>query len=294
MCLRLGPDTPTRAAPVPEVQRRRQGALGVRVARAGPHLKDAHRAWVRFQEIGVQVAADNRERFLQALERNKQMVKARRARHARRHDVIELCRRQLNFADGLIAEEVGELWEDWMRHIDPVLADPQLLAVVYEALARRWTNSRTRGASTPAEVVLRCCCSSTCATGAMTRSSTRYANLVYRQFTRGAPSARRQDPGKLGVPWPASSSRSINACGHRAEQKSSRPPCASIPLVETDIHYPPRTLLVRVRVLRAMKQSPTPCARQAAHRAQHPPLPVQIPPCRSRTSSKSLHQCYRS
>src|SRR5213592_3205354 len=66
-------------------------------------------------------------------------------RHARRHDVIELCRRQLNFADGLIAEEVGELWEDWMQHVDQVLADPQLLAVVYEALARRWTNSRTRG-----------------------------------------------------------------------------------------------------------------------------------------------------
>jgi hypothetical protein len=46
----------------------------------GDTLKDAHRAWVRFREIGVQVAADNRERFLQALERNKQMVKAQRAK----------------------------------------------------------------------------------------------------------------------------------------------------------------------------------------------------------------------
>jgi hypothetical protein len=34
--------------------------------------------------------------------------------------VIELCRRQLNFADGLIAEEVSDLWEDWMRHVDGV------------------------------------------------------------------------------------------------------------------------------------------------------------------------------
>jgi hypothetical protein len=30
--------------------------------------------------------------------------------------VIELRRRQLDFGDGLIAEEVGEVWEGWMRH----------------------------------------------------------------------------------------------------------------------------------------------------------------------------------
>ena len=83
----------------------------------GHTLKDAHRAWVRFQEIGVQVAADNRERFLQALIATNRWSRRGGPRHARRHDVIELCRRQLNFADGLIAEEVGELWEDWMRHM---------------------------------------------------------------------------------------------------------------------------------------------------------------------------------
>src|SRR5690349_9002162 len=37
--------------------------------------------------------------------------------------MIELCRRQRNFGDGLIAEEVGELWEDWMRHVDEVLEE---------------------------------------------------------------------------------------------------------------------------------------------------------------------------
>ena len=46
----------------------------------GEALKDAHRAWVRFQEIGAQVAADNRERFLQALDRHKQIAKAQRAK----------------------------------------------------------------------------------------------------------------------------------------------------------------------------------------------------------------------
>ena len=67
--------------------------------------------------------------------------------------MIDLCRRQLDFGDGLIAEEVGDLWEDWMRHVDTVLEDPALLDVVYEALACRWKNSRTRGRKgTPVDV----------------------------------------------------------------------------------------------------------------------------------------------
>jgi hypothetical protein len=45
--------------------------------------------------------------------------------------MIELCRRQLNFADGLIAEEVGDLWEDWMRQVDEVLADGRLVETVF-------------------------------------------------------------------------------------------------------------------------------------------------------------------
>ena len=70
--------------------------------------------------------------------------------------MIELCRRQLHFTDGWMAEQVDGLWEDWMRPVDQVLADPHLLQTVYEALARRRTHSRTRGRKgTPAEVVLR-------------------------------------------------------------------------------------------------------------------------------------------
>jgi transposase, IS5 family len=70
--------------------------------------------------------------------------------------VIELCRRQLNFGDGLIAEEVGDLWEDWMRNVDSVLDDPVLLDMAYAALASRWTHSRTRGRKgTPVDVAIR-------------------------------------------------------------------------------------------------------------------------------------------
>jgi transposase-like protein DUF772 len=70
--------------------------------------------------------------------------------------VIEMRRRQLSFGDGLIAGEVSDLGEDWMHHADQVLADEQIVAAVYEALAQRHPNSRSRGRrGVPAETVLR-------------------------------------------------------------------------------------------------------------------------------------------
>jgi hypothetical protein len=70
--------------------------------------------------------------------------------------VIELRRAQLSFGDGLIAEEVSDLREAWMRHADQVLADEQIVASVYDALAKRRPQSRSRGRKgTPAETVLR-------------------------------------------------------------------------------------------------------------------------------------------
>lgn len=46
----------------------------------GEALKEAHRAWLRFQELGMEIAAGNRSRFLLALQREKQKAKAQRAR----------------------------------------------------------------------------------------------------------------------------------------------------------------------------------------------------------------------
>src|SRR5438270_13437024 len=70
--------------------------------------------------------------------------------------MIEMRRAQLGFGDGLIAEEVSDLREDWMGHADQVLADEQIVAAVYEALAKRHPKSRRRGRlGAPAEVVLR-------------------------------------------------------------------------------------------------------------------------------------------
>jgi len=100
--------------------------------------------------------------------------------------MIEPSRPQLSFAEGLIEEEVGPLWEEWMREVDTLLADCELVQTVYQALAQRAPKSRTRGRpGTPADVVLRLLILKH-----MRNWSYRVlerevrANLVYRQFTR--------------------------------------------------------------------------------------------------------------
>jgi hypothetical protein len=61
-----------------------------------------------------------------------------------------------SFADGLIAEEVDDLWEAWMRQADQVLEDDVLLSLIQQELALRFKKGKTRGRpGTPAEVVLR-------------------------------------------------------------------------------------------------------------------------------------------
>lgn len=46
----------------------------------GPAVKLAHQAWLRFQELGSEVGAANREQFLRTLARAKQLTKARQAK----------------------------------------------------------------------------------------------------------------------------------------------------------------------------------------------------------------------
>jgi IS5 family transposase len=70
--------------------------------------------------------------------------------------MIAARRLQRSFADGLIAEEVQDLWEPWMRHADQALNDDRLLEIIQAELSKRCKKSKTRGRpSTPAEVVLR-------------------------------------------------------------------------------------------------------------------------------------------
>ena len=70
--------------------------------------------------------------------------------------MIEIRRNQLSFGDGLIAEEVSDLRESWMQHADAVLADAEIVTIVYEALGKRHPKSRSRGRrGVAAETVLR-------------------------------------------------------------------------------------------------------------------------------------------
>ena len=100
--------------------------------------------------------------------------------------MIDPRRAQRSFGDKLIAEEVKDLHEDWMIHADEVLADEEILAVVYEALAKRRRLSRTRGRkATPAEVVLRLLVLKHIRSWSYaTLEREVRTNLLYRNFTR--------------------------------------------------------------------------------------------------------------
>jgi IS5 family transposase len=70
--------------------------------------------------------------------------------------VIKLRHQQPTVWEGLFAEEVAELWEPWMRVVDELLEDEELVDAVYEAQGKRHPQSRQRGRQqTPAEVALR-------------------------------------------------------------------------------------------------------------------------------------------
>jgi IS5 family transposase len=179
--------------------------------------------------------------------------------------VIEPSRPQLCFAEGLIQEEVGPLWEEWMRQVDAVLTDRELVQIVYEALARRWPQSRTRGRpATPADVVLRLLILKH-----MRNWSYRVlerevrANLVYRQFTRvGAhkvPDAKTL--GRLalalGPEIIEQIHRRVIAIACQKQIIRGRRMRLDTTVVESDIHYPTDSSLLGdgVRVLtRTMKR----------------------------------------
>jgi IS5 family transposase len=174
-------------------------------------------------------------------------------------------RAQLSFGDGLIAAEVDDLCEDWMRYADQVLADELLVAAVYEALGKRRPKSRSRGRQgTPAEVVLRLLILKHIRNWSyeVLEREVR-ANLVYRNFTRvgGAKMPDAKTMGRWGV---ALAPQVIEQIHDRivkiARDKGvadGRRMRVDTTVVETNIHYPTDSSLLGdgVRVLtRTMKK----------------------------------------
>ena len=59
--------------------------------------------------------------------------------------MIKLRHQQPSVWESLFAEEVAELWEPWMRVVDELLEDEELVDAVYEAQGKRHPQSRLRG-----------------------------------------------------------------------------------------------------------------------------------------------------
>ena len=179
--------------------------------------------------------------------------------------MIQTRRAQRTFGDGLIAEEVKDLHEEWMKHADRVLGDKEIVAAIYEALAKRHPQSRTRGRpGSPAEVVLRLLVLKhmrNWSYGVLEREVR--ANLVYRDFTRvgGTKMPDAKTMGRWGVAVGPVVVKQIHerivqiARDHRVAQ--GRRMRVDTTVVETNIHYPTDSSLLGdgVRVLtRTMKK----------------------------------------
>src|SRR5215472_11133021 len=179
--------------------------------------------------------------------------------------VIEMRRTQLSFGDGLIAEEVSDLREDWMKHADEVLADEEIVAIVYEALAKRHPKSRCRGRrGTPADAVLRLLILKRVRNWsyAVLEREVR-ANLVYRDFTRvgGGKMPDAKTMGRWGVAIGPQVLKQIHERMVKIAQAkgviTGRRMRVDTTVVEANIHYPTDSTLLGdgVRVLiRTMKK----------------------------------------
>ena len=180
--------------------------------------------------------------------------------------MIEMRRAQLSFGDGLIAGEVSDLREEWMEHADRILADEQIVAAVYEALARRHPRSRSRGRlGAPAEVVLRLLVLKHVRNWSYHHVLEREvrANLVYRDFTRvgGGKTPDAKTMGRWGLAvGPETIKRIHDRMVQIAQARGvtqGRRMRVDPTVVEANIHHPTDSTLLGdgVRVLiRTMKK----------------------------------------
>jgi IS5 family transposase len=179
--------------------------------------------------------------------------------------MIQHRRLQRSFADGLITDEVQDLWEPWMRHADEVLEDETLLNLVQQELSKRIKKSKTRGRpGTTAEVLLRLLVLKHVrdwSYAVLTREVR--ANLVYREFTRVGGGTVPDDKTigrlarQLGPEPIAEIHQRVVAIAQEKKIVTGRKMRVDTTVVETNIHYPTDSSLLGdgVRVLtRIMKR----------------------------------------
>ena len=200
--------------------------------------------------------------------------------------MIEARRLQRSFAEGLIAEQVGDLWEDWMRQVDRVLEDEQIIATVYEALSKRRPKSRTRGRlGTPAEVVVRLLLLKHVRNWsfAVLEREVR-ANLVYREFTRvgGDKVPDAKTLGRLALALGPEVVKQMHqrvvAIARENKIAVGRKMRVDTTVVETNIHYPTDSSLLGdgVRVLTRLMKNITAIAGQVGTKLRNRARSVKL------------------
>jgi len=161
-----------------------------------------------------------------------------------------------------------KLWPDWLRKIDTLLEDDAVIEVVAQALEKRWPQSRRRGRlGTPAEVVIRLLILKHLFDWSYDDLEREVrANLVYRMFTRidagDVPDAKTilKIARALGPEVIEQLHRQVVEVAKRAGVTHGRRFRIDTTVVETDVHYPTDSTLMRdgVRVLtRTMQRAST-------------------------------------
>lgn len=179
--------------------------------------------------------------------------------------MIAARRLQRSFAEGLIHEEVADLWEPWMQQADQALEDDALLILIQQELTRRVKKSKTRGRpGTPAEVVRRRLLLKHMRDFTFEELSREVrAHLVYREFTRigGGKVPDDKTMGGLARQLRPQVIRQVHdrvvAMAREENMVQGRKMRVDTTVVETHLHYPTDSSLLGdgVRVLtRAMKK----------------------------------------
>lgn len=160
---------------------------------------------------------------------------------------------------GVIPDAQELLWPAWMRKVDALLEDEELIEIVHEALGRRHGRSQTKGRrSTPSEVVLRLLVLKHLRNWSyQTTEQEVRANLVYREFTRigGQKVPDAKTMVRLGQTLGPQVIRRINKrvvkLARREKIAVGRKMRLDTTVVETNIHYPTDSGLLRdgVRVI---------------------------------------------
>jgi IS5 family transposase len=172
-----------------------------------------------------------------------------------------------------------KLWPDWLRKIDTVLEDDDVIDVVTHALEARWPQSRRRGRlGTPAEVVMRMLILKHLFDWSYDDLEREVrANLVYRMFTRidagDVPDAKTilKIARALGPEVIEQLHRRVIEVAKRAGVTHGRRFRVDTTVVETNVHYPTDSTLLRdgVRVLTRTMQRASTALGDPAGRIRH-------------------------